>query len=236
MSSTTLIPLDPAISRQRSTRVLTISANLLPEEIVAARRARSTRTWVIVVVAVVAVLCAGWFVQARYQTQQADKELTAATSAVTDLQRDQREFAETVSVRNETAILTQQLTTVMATDLDWATLLDTLRAAGVPSNIKIVNVNGKLDEAGPAAAAESLPSATTATSIGTVLVTATGPDKKSVALYAEALARQFAVVGPYITNVDATSGEPVAFSLEVGVASASLCGRFTTACKNTGGN
>jgi hypothetical protein len=236
--TTTLIPVDPAISLQRSTRILTISASLLPEEIVAARQARRTRAWVIAVVTVVACLCGAWFAHAVQQKRAADTELTTAMTAVTDLQRDQRGFAETVKVRNDTAALTVQLKTVMANDLDWAVLLETLRSAGTPSRIEIIGANGMLADAGGAAAAPSavLPSADAVTSIGSLVVTGSGPDKKAVAAYADALGKESALTNPYVTSVASAEEGGVTFSLKVDMTPAALCGRFTVECKSSGGN
>jgi Tfp pilus assembly protein PilN len=234
--STTLIPLDPAISLERSTRILTISARLIPQEIVAARRARRTRGWVIVFVAVVACLCGAWFLQSRYQTQQADQELTEALGAVTDLQREQREFSGTVKVRDDTATLTRQLTAVMTNDLDWDALLDTLRIAGAPSKIVIEGVNGTLDAANEADSSIVLPSTDAATSIGSLLVTGAAPDKKAVAAYVDALGAEPVVTNPYVTNVASSDEGGVTFSLKVDITPAALCGRFTVACKSSGGN
>jgi len=236
--TTTLIPMDPAISLQRSTRILTISARLLPEEITAARAARRTRGWVIVVVAVVACLCGAWFAQTVQQKRAADTELTTAMNAVTDLQRDQRGFAETVKVRNDTAALTEQLKTVMANDLDWAALLDTLRSAGTPARIEIDGANGTLAGAGGGAAAPAvvMPSADAVPSIGSLVVTGAGPDKKAVAAYADALSKEPTLTNPYVTSVASTEGGGLTFSLKVDITTAALCGRFTVECKSSGGN
>jgi type II secretory pathway pseudopilin PulG len=218
-------------------RILTISASLLPDEIVAARQARRTRGWVIVVVAVVAGLCAGWFVYAHDQKQDAQTELEAATTAVANLQNDQRGYGPIVKVNSDTALINEQLTKVMANDLDWAALLDTLRSAGRPSGITIDGVNGTLKSAGDTASTTTaLPGARTAISVGSLVVTGSGPDKKSVAAYADALGEQTVVANPYVTSVASADGGGVSFSLRVDIASASLCGRFTVACQTQGGN
>jgi hypothetical protein len=237
--TTTLIPLDPAMSAQRSTRILTISANLLPDEIIAARQARRTRGWVIVAVALTACLCAAWFAYALHQKQDADKELALAAAEVSDLQRDQREFSETVRVQADTALLTQQLTAVMANDLDWAALLATLRSTGTPSRIEIAGVNGALSAAGAAGSTETsnvLPSADAVTAIGSLTVTGEAPDKKAVAAYVDALGNQSVVANPFVTSVASTEGGGVTFSLRVDITPTALCGRFTVKCKTTGGN
>jgi Tfp pilus assembly protein PilN len=235
--TTTLIPIDPAISPQWSTRILTISANLLPEEIVAARLARRTRAWVIVAVLVVAGLCAAWFAYALLEKQAADRELAAASTTVTDLQRDQREFSETVQVQTDTATLTKQLTTVMANDLDWAAMLAALRSAGVPSRIGLTSVNTALNETEAATSANPLPRTGAVGSIGSITLTGGAPDKKAVAAYAEALAKQSLVTNPYITNVTKdTNGNGVTFSLKADIPQTALCGRFTVKCTSSGGN
>jgi len=233
--STTLVPLDPAISPVRSTRVLNISANLLPEEIVAARQARRTRGLVLVVVAAVAALCASWFGLAHHQKQQADQDLAKATAAVTDLQHDQREFTETLQVQADTKLLSEQLTAVMANDMDWAALLATLRSAGTPSDISVSGVNGQLNSAeGGSSTANVLPGSATDT-VGSLLVSGKGPDKKAVAAYVDLLGRQTVVANPYVTSVASEESGGVSFSLRVDITRAALCGRFTTACTTSGG-
>jgi hypothetical protein len=125
----------------------------------------------------------------------------------------------------------------MANDLDWAALLDTLRSTGASSGVRIDGVNGRLDAAdsGETSPSNTLPSTNTATSIGSLMVTGSGPDKQAVAAYADALAKQTTVTNPYVTSV-ATDDAGVTFSLTVDIAQASLCGRFTTECKSPGGN
>jgi len=236
---TTLMPLDPAVSPERVTRLLTISARLLPEEIIAARRARRTRGLVIVVVAVFAGLCGMWAVYADRERQAADKDLTAATAEVAKLQEVQRGFAPVVKVRSDTTQLKTQLTAVMANDLDWAALLDTLRRTGAASDIKIAGVNGKLAATGTQStdSANALPSTAKTASIGSLVVTGTGPDKDAVAAYAEKLAKQQTLIAnPYVTSV-ASDSDGVMFSLTVDITQASLCGRFSAEhCPSAGGN
>lgn len=237
--ATTLMPLDPAVSPERVTRLLTISARLLPEEIIAARRARRTRGLVIVVVAVFAILCGMWAVYADREKQAADKDLTAATAEVAKLQEAQRKFSPVVQVRSDTTQLHKQLTTVMASDLDWAALLDTLRRTGTTSDIKIVGINGKLAALGTPTTdpTNALPSTAKTASIGSLMVTGTGPDKDAVAAYADKLAKQQTLIAnPYVTSV-ASDPDGVTFSLTVDITQASLCGRFSTKkCPAAGGN
>jgi hypothetical protein len=232
--ATTLLPIDPQ-TPQRVNRILTISANLLPEEIVGARRARRARTWTAVVVLLVTILCAAWFTLAYREKQTAESDLEAATDTVTALQREQRSYSGVVQVRNETTALSGQLKAVMADDLNWRDLLDTLRTTGARSKIEIDGINGKLADEQSGTTSATLPGATTTTTVGSLVVTGIGPDKKAVAAYVDALAKVDTLANPYVTSV-ATEDNGVSFSLNVDISQAALCGRFTVDCKITGGN
>jgi hypothetical protein len=234
--ATTLMPVDAATSPQRVTRLLTISASLLPEEVIDARRARRTRTWVIVVVLLVMCLLGAWFFLANQETRAADAELTAATTQVTDLQRSQRDFKDVVSVQNETDTLAKQLQAVMKNDLDWAALYGTLSSTAGASGLELGGINGTLNEANEPAAEDSLPSTSTNATVGQLVVTGTGPDKEAVAAYVDTLGKQAVLANPYVTAVNATDEGDVTFSLNVDITSAALCGRFGDKCTSAGGN
>jgi hypothetical protein len=236
--ATMLIPIDPPVTSPWVTRVPTISASLLPEEIIAGRRARRSRAWVIVAVILVVCLLATWYVFAARAARAADAELTSALTEVTDLKRDQAQYTEVVTVQNSTTTISAQLKAVMANDLDWAALLDTLRTTGAKADIKVVGISGllKLDEqaADPAA---TLPSTNEATAIGSLVVTGTGPDKEAVAAYADTLNKESTVANPYVTSVTTLekNSSKVDFSLNLDITQAALCGRFGDKCK-AGGN
>jgi hypothetical protein len=238
MATTTLMPLDPALSPQRVVRVLTIAADLLPEEIVAGRRARRARIVVVVAVLVVVALLAGWYAYAGHRVRLADDDLNGVTAAVTTLQKSQSRYSDVVDVQNETTTITRQLNTLLANDLPWATLLHTLRDTGTVSGVTVLGVIGTLNTTATGSAPTAtgtLPSTSGATTIGTLTITGTGPDKPSIAKYVDALGRLTTVANPYLTNASET-GENVTFSITVDITSQALCGRFTTTCKTTGGN
>ncbi|MEU7907043.1 PilN domain-containing protein [Actinoplanes sp. NPDC049118] len=233
--ATTLLPIDPAVSPQRVNRILTISASLLPEEVTSARRARRAGILVAVVVALVAGLCAAWFAVAYQQTQAAERDLEAASVEVTNQQRQQAEYSDTVRVQERIKTLDSQLKAAMANDLDWDALLDTVRNTGKRSGITVEGVNGKLNATDGSDAKDSstLPGSSNGTSVGSIVVTGTGKDKRAVAAYADALAKETTVTNPYVTVV-ATQEEGdkkvVSFSLTADITEAALCGRFTEKC------
>jgi len=236
MASTTLMPLDPALSPQRVARVLTISANLLPSEIVSARRARRSRTWVALALLVVVGLLASWYLWADNQVRTANQDLGLVTGQAAALQKSQTRYQDVVDVQNETAAIAKELKTLLANDLPWAALLDTLRNTGADSGITVTGISALLADAVSAKnATETLPSKTGASNVGAVTITGLGPDKPSVAKYVDALGQLSIVANPYLTN--ATKGDTSwQFSVTVDVTSTTRCGRFTTKCKTSGGN
>jgi fructose-specific component phosphotransferase system IIB-like protein len=232
--ATTLMPLDPAVSAQRLAGLVPIAANLLPEEVVASRRARRMRMWAIVIVVLVACLCGAWIVAVNREKQAASEDLLAATGEVADLQRAQRAYSPVVTLRNESELLKSQLKTTMANDLDWAAMLSMLRSTGEPMDIVVNGLTGKLNDAEDATTAGSLPSTSNANSIGNVVITGVAPDKEAVAAYVDALAKASTNANPYVTDVASADGK-VTFSLTIDITGNALCGRFGQPCTSTGG-
>jgi hypothetical protein len=238
MTTTTLMPLEPAASPQRVARVLTISANLLPEEIVAGRRARRSRTWVLVALALVVLLLAGWYLLAYNDRGDATQELDNVTAETATAQRNQNRYREVVEVRNETDTLTKELKTLLADDLPYSTLLSKLRSTGKAAGITVIGVTASLNTGAGAAVATTagsvLPSDTTAATVGTLVIAGSGPNKPAVAAYADKLNVLGIVANPYVTSVTATTAG-LSFSLSAEITSTAVCGRFIDLCKTTGG-
>jgi type IV pilus assembly protein PilN len=236
--STTLMPLDPALSPQRMVRVLTISANLLPDEVVAARRARRSRGWVLIAVILVVALLAAWYVWAGRRVSATDDDLSRVTQQATTLQKSQAKYQDVVNAQTEAATIAKKLKALLADDLRWARLLDTLRSTGAATGVTVMGVNAALND--PAAAgtvADSLPGTTKSTA-GTIVITAGAPDKPSIAKYVDALSRLTSVANPYLTTATkagSPGGQAWQFSVTVDISSTTLCGRFTTKCKASGG-
>jgi hypothetical protein len=230
--TTTLIPLDPALSPQRAVRMLTISANLLPEEIVAGRRARRSRAWVLTALLVVVLLLAGWYLHALYAKRSATQELDRVTAETTAAQRAQERYNEVVKVRAETTTLTGDLKKVMASDLPYSTLLDSLRTTATATKAKITDITAVLNGSDAASAAgdgSALPSDSSAAIIGKLTIAGTASGKPAVAAFADKLGTLKTVANAYVTTVT-TVEKGVVFSLSADITAPALCGRFTTTC------
>jgi Tfp pilus assembly protein PilN len=238
--ATTLMPIDPATSPTHVSRILTISAHLLPQEIVAARRARRTRACVLVVLVLVVALLAGWYVYTARQKSSADDELQGLASQAATLQtRQDTKYADVVGVQSDIDTLTKQLTTVMADDLPWSVLLKTLNSTAAKSSATLTSITAALTAVGTDGSRVTVPTANTLTSsgaasIGTLTLTGSAPDKPSVAAFVVALGTLKTVGNAYLTS--ATKDDTgVQFTVQLDITDASLCGRYGKTCKS-GGN
>lgn len=231
--ATTLMPLDPATSPQRATRMLTISARLLPAEIIAGRRARKTRAVVIALMVVVLVLLGTWYAYATYQKNLEQDQLDKYTSEAQQLSQRQNQFADVVDVQNDTTALGKQLTTLLSRDLQWSSLFDVLRDTGTTvDGVQVDAIDGQLATKNSApAAAGTLPSKANGKTVGTLVVTGTAKNKTQLARYVDALDKLKVIANPYLTSAVEDKGV-VQFSLQVDISTTALGGRFT---KSTGG-
>nr|WP_221382800.1 PilN domain-containing protein [Actinoplanes polyasparticus] len=228
-TQTALMPVDPAVSPAQASRILTIRANLLPEEIRAGRSARRTRFLLIGAVLAVIAVMAGWYLYAVQQVTTAQDNLTMATVQVQRVQNDKKKYSGVTGTINDVKAVEQDLKTLLGTDLPWATNMDDLRADAAEADVQIGTISGSLSEA-PAAA-------TAATPVGVVAalsIAGTASDRKHVAAFLDELATHPGFTDPYLTTTT-LENKRVAYTLTFKLTSAALCGRFTTACK-TGGN
>jgi Tfp pilus assembly protein PilN len=228
--ATTLMPLDPATSPQRAVRVLPIAAHLLPDELIASRRGKKVRGWVLITLAIVTALLGSWYALASLEAKKAKDDLAGVTLEQVLLQKKQNEFKEVTDVRAESAAIDSQLASLLAEDLRWSTLLDTLRNTGADSAIEITAVSGALSSStsgGGAIPTDRLPTADHQRIIGTMTVTGDAPDKNSVARYVDALGKVNLFANAFLTNAAESTEKDVQFTLSVDITDTALGGRFT---------
>lgn len=235
MSTTALTPVDPGLSPDQVNRIPRISANLLPDEVVAARRARNARLGVLAGVILVVALMATWYVYAVNQVRIATNDLNSVTTEAADLEHSQTRYAGVVSIENQTQTIAQQLNTLLANDMSWSTLLTTLRDTGTTASVTVAGVNGSLlKTAAGTPDLGTLPTAKGVTVIGSLIVTGSAPDKPSIAKYVDALGKIDTIANPYLTNASVNDGA-LSFSITIDITAKAECGRFTTACATPGG-
>jgi hypothetical protein len=222
---------------ERSLRVPAICAELLPVEIIEARRTRRVRRVVVVAVAGFAAFLAVWYGIAVVETSAATDDLSRAQDNVQTLTRQQRNYTELVTVQADSARVGAQLKELLADDLQWSKLLSSLQAAA-PKGITITGVTAALETGDSAAKAQTgLPSTTTNKSIGALTTTGKGADKTVIAAYVDALGKVNGVGNPLLGDVTQQE-DGLAFSVRMDITTAALGGRYSptpTPSAGTGG-
>lgn len=224
-STTSLMPIDPALSAQQVTRIPPIRANLLPSEITSGRNARHTRFVLVGAVILVVVLLGLWYLYAVNQKSAADEDLAVATEQVQLVQKRKNDYNKLTTMIAQEEAIAAKLAALLASDLPWATTLDKVRSTGVAANVTISEMTGSLLSADQAA--------TSGNTVGTLALSGSAPDKKTIANFVDDLATLKGIANPYLTvaNEEDTG---VNFTLTAEITSDARCGRYTTPCK-TGG-
>lgn len=243
--ATTLIPSTASprpVPGPGPARCVTVRADLLPDEVISARRAVVVRRRVLLAVLTLAVLLAGGYGYSKWQTRAARHELAQAQHSADSLRVQQNDYAPLVRAQNGTQTIRTQLHTLMTGDLQWQQLLTTLRAQA-PAGLALTNVAGTISTGAGANAATTSndPGAgvlneSGKSQVGTLTITGTAPDQKSVATYADRLGKVKGLAAPLISNVSAAD-RSVQFTLSAVLTSDALGGRYSNnAAANTGGN
>jgi Tfp pilus assembly protein PilN len=216
-------------SNADATRFVAIRANLLPDEIVDARRARHMMRMVAVgLVALIALLIGGYAVTA-WQTSGAKKDLAAAQRGSVTLRNQERAFGPLVAAQAQAASIKAELTKLMAGDLPWKDLLATLRKSAT-GGVTITSVSG--DTTAGAASATSngagglgILNQSGKEQVGTLTISGSAPDKNAVATYIDTLTKVTGLAAPFPASLTGQAGK-LTFSASVIITSDALGGRY----------
>jgi hypothetical protein len=125
--TTILTKPDPATERPQSHRIPSVAANLLPVEVMQARRTRRVQRTVIALLAVFVLILGGWYGFTYLQTGYANDELDDTRADYQRLTTRLGAFSELQKVRGDSAAIDNQLAVLMASDMAWPTLLADMR-------------------------------------------------------------------------------------------------------------
>jgi len=172
-----------------------VFANLMPDEVVASRRARVVKRYVLLGLAAVLFLLATAFGLTWWQTQSAQGDLSAAQDQATALQHRQREFQPLVTAQGQSTQIHTILGKLMVGDLQWTHLLDTVRASA--KGISITGLTGAVT-VGAAAPVTGAPGTsggitvlnqTGQLQVGTMTISGIARDKNAVAAFVDTLGK-----------------------------------------------
>lgn len=235
--TTSLMPMDPALSPQQVTRLLAIRADLLPDEITSRRDARRMRAVVVAGVVLVIGALGGWSADVHHDNSVARQDRAAVNSQihhVEDTMNDPQHSQITQTI-NQNKAISDNLKTLMANDLRWSALVDRLRSTGTASNVEISRITAALAAQSSSSVGGASSSARGGTSNGAVATLAlegSAKDKKTIADFIVKLAGMPAIGDPYLTSATKTTDKVggYMFTINADVSPAALCGRFTTTC------
>ena len=239
--ATTLVhepPIAPAPTAD-GLRLVAARANLLPDEIVSARQLEVVRKQVVVGLALVVALLIAWFGFSWWQTSLAHGDLDDAQHRTAALLEQQREFAPLVAAQSDAAAIRTQLQKLMAADVPWKTVIENVRGH-TPAGVQLASVAANLTVAGSSSSTGSAPAAMPLSpngkpQIGQLVIAGRAGSKNAVAAYADSLNELPGLAGALITSVTAQGGSAVTFTMNVGITTDALGGRFAAGAALTGG-
>jgi Tfp pilus assembly protein PilN len=205
-------------------RFVRIRANLLPDEIVAARRLSRLKRRMGVGIGALAVLLAAGYGYSWWQTSKAEDSLATAQFQTNDLTSKLTSFEPLIAAQTQTTQIRSELSTAMADDLQWSKLIASVsKAAG--GQLVVTSFGGTIS-----ASVEASPLNNSGQQIvGTLTISGNTPDYRSVASFVDTLStlKGLAVVDP--ATVSGGAHGEYTFSVTVSLTTDALGGRFTVA-------
>ena len=235
MTGTAVVGDDPV--ELSTARLLRLTANLLPPEIHEHRRVVAIRWAALVAGATVVVLLVGWYGYAWQQSSRQQDLVARAEGENLSLQHQQQAYGSLLAAQNATAAINGHLKTLLATDVQWATLFTALRAAQ-PKGVALTSLGVALtDQAAVAAgststapsvdSASGLPSADGAAPIGALTINGTSPTKAGVAAFLDALGEVPGIGNTLLSGVTESHTEGVQFTLRADLSKSAYSGYYT---------
>lgn len=222
-------------SASSDARLLTIHANLLPDELLDARAGRVARKRAVIAVAAAAALMLVLTGLAKWQTSSAQSDLSNAQQRATALTNQQMHYSNLVNAKSETTTIQTQLSQLMVNDVNWSKLFATMRTAA-PGGVAIISFTSQVTASSAGSQSVANPdqifNTTDSTVVGTVTINGTAKTKTQIAAYMDSLAKVLGIAAPYPAQVTEASGA-VGFHATCLVTAKALGGRFTNAATST---
>lgn len=197
-----------------------IAADLTPPELVTARRLQKQRKVIAVALAVLLVLCGAGYVISIRQHASARDSVTLARDETATLQAQTKAYANVTQIETKTSKINQQLAVVLASDVDFAKLLRTLRGQ-LPGTMTIKTVSVSLATGAGATVAPTGGHAV----IGTVILGGSALTYVDVSHYVDTLSTTAGIVDVVPTSAQA-SKSGVQYNVTFNITNQLLTHRF----------
>ncbi|HZC74072.1 MAG TPA: hypothetical protein VE442_25525 [Jatrophihabitans sp.] len=218
-----------------------IAANLLPPEIITARRVRVLRKTVAIVLAAVVLLCASGYVYARWQSHTASTALRSEQARTAELQQQEGKYNDVVQMERSVAGVQAQIASLLGNDVDVPRLITAmlrqLPAGATVSQLDVTFASGTSSTSGSTSTSDgSVLDTSGLPHIGTVTLTGQARNIGDVARFATSVAGLRGVVEAYPTSQQ-SSADGVQFNIALTLTDQVLSHRYSvTGISTSGGN
>ncbi len=225
----TVAPLEISAEPGDSLRLLPISVNLLPGEIMSARAGRSARRGAIGVLLLAVLAVGGWYYTASQANDDAAAQLTSAQDATTAALHGQHTYDDLVTTKGKILAKQGEVGQVTAGDVSWSRLYPAVRRI-LPAGTKLSGLAGTTAPQPQAPAPGTVAPVTTTT--GSLVLTGTAPSKPAIAQFVDRLAHVRGLANPIVTSVSVDNKSNVVdFSINVDTTAKALDTRYTKGIK-----
>lgn len=204
-----------------------ITSNLLPPELIAARRLRVVRKMIVAALVLVVALGAAGYGYGMYQQSGAQSALSAEQARTAQLLVQQQKYQEVVTISGSIAQIKGQLATLMTGDVDVAKLVGVV-AARQPHGGSITQLQATVvsDPTQPSTdSGASVFDSSGQTHIGTMSITGTARNMPEVAAFVNQLGKAPGIVGVFPTS-QTTSTHAVQYTIQLTLTDKLLTHRF----------
>jgi Tfp pilus assembly protein PilN len=228
---------DPMYTTSGPVRFVTITADLLPEELIASRRLADLKRKVVIGLAALVVLLIAGYGLSMWSTSRSKSDLASAQHQAITLQNQQKQYTPLVSAQAQATQISTALHQMMTGDLQWKDMLAKLRTAA-KNGVTVDTISGTVTagvaagQAGTTAGLGVL-NQTGKQQVGTLTLGGTAPDKNAVATFVDTLTKVKGLAAAFPASVTGggTAGK-YTYSVSVIITSDALGGRYAT---TTGG-
>jgi Tfp pilus assembly protein PilN len=204
-----------------------IVANLIPPELLQARRARALRKLVTAVLCLLLVLAGAGTGYAMYRSHQAAQSLAAEQSRTSQLVQEKNRYSAVTQIQGDVAQVKTQLATLMGMDVDSAALIDAVLKQ-LPVGASVTQMALTIAEPTPTAANNNGASALDTSGqshIGTITISGQALTVTDVALFVTRLNTLKGLVSPYPT-ANTVNDTGVQFTVQLAVNDSVLSHRY----------
>lgn len=214
-----------------------IVANLIPPELLLARRVRALQKLVGGVVCLLLVVAAAGYGWALFRSHEAQQSLAAEQTRTSQLLAEQSRYGEVTSIQGSVTQVRTQLATLMGTDVDTGALLGSMLAQ-LPAGASITQLALTIAAPTPTAANNTGASALDTSGqlhIGTVTMSGQARSVTDVAALVARLGALKGVVAPYPTT-NTVNDTGTQFTIQLSINDSLLSHRFDlSAAASAGG-